>query len=310
MKHYNIHKDLRFLRILKFKQYSKLRLMFVNGVLAIMNTLTVPHEEVKIKKYDFFGYQNGKVSLRLFRLKAQKVKPKGAIVMYHGGGFQMRGTPVHIRLASHLVVSTGYLLYYVNYRLAPKYPFPHALEDSYAGLLFAYEHAKKINPDLEEFIVYGESAGGNLAAAMTLLARDRKWPTITKQLLIYPVTSHRLDTPSMIEYTQTPMWNAILNQSMWESYLSRGDFDMLNYASVLEADLKELPPCYIETAEFDCLRDQGILYAHKLKKSGVNVKELHTNQTVHGYDAVFFSPFIKSIVERRINYILDIEDDL
>jgi acetyl esterase/lipase len=167
-----------------------------------------------------------------------------------------------------------------------------------------------MNPDLEDFIVYGESAGGNLAGAMALLSRDRKGPTITKQMLIYPVTSHRLNTPSMINYTDTPMWNAILNESMWKSYLSNGDFNMLEYASILEADLKGLPPCYIETAEFDCLRDQGILYGHKLKKLGVPVKEFHTNHTVHGYDAVFFSPFIKSIVEKRVEYILDIEEHI
>ena len=308
MKSYDIHKDLRFLKPLKFRQYSPFRLWFANTLIRLMNLLTATHEEVKTKTLKFFGYQNDVISLRLFRLKAQKTIPRGAIVMYHGGGFQMDGTPVHIRLASNLVLKTGYLVYYINYRLGPKFPFPYGLEDSYQGLLYAYEHAKKINPRLEDFVVYGESAGGNLAAAMTLLSRDRFGPKITKQLLIYPVTSHKLDTPSMIKYTDTPMWNATLNQAMWETYLKDGDFGMFNYISILESDLHDLPPCYMETAEFDCLRDQGILYAEKLKAAGIEVTAFHTHQTVHGYDAAFFSPFVRMLVDRRQQYILGVKD--
>lgn len=308
MKPYDIHKELRFLKPLKFSKYSPWRLWFANSVIKVMNALTATHVAVSAKTLKFFGYQQGIIKLRFFRLKAQKIFPKGAIVMYHGGGFQMDGTPVHIRLANDLVVKTGYLVYYIDYRLGPKHPFPYALEDSYEGLLYAYKHAKTINPDLEEFVVYGESAGGNLAAAMTLLSRDRKGPLITKQLLMYPVTSHKLDTPSMINYTDTPMWNAILNKAMWETYFTNGDFGMFKYMSVLEADLHDLPPCYMETAEFDCLRDQGILYAEKLEKSGVDVTAFHTYQTVHGYDAAFFSPYVKMLVDRRQQFILGVKD--
>jgi acetyl esterase len=310
MKSYDIHKDLRFLKPMKLKKYTPFRLKFMNGVLRVMTYLTQPHPMVKTKIYRYQGHQNDLVSLKLFRLKTQKTIPKGAVVFYHGGGFQMTGTPIHIRLASDLVRETGYLVYYINYRLAPKYPFPYALEDGYHGLLFAYDHAKSVNPRLEDFIVYGDSAGGNLAAAMTLLARDRKGPMITKQLLIYPVTSHRLDTPSIKMYEDTPMWNALLNKAMWETYLKDGDFGMLRYASVLEADLHDLPMCYIETAEFDCLRDQGILYDQKLRDAGVDVTSYHTYQTVHGYDGVFFSPFVKTLVERRKKFILGIGDIL
>lgn len=308
MKSYDIHKDLRFLKPLKFKKYSPLRLKFANAVLSVMNLLTAPHPDVRAKTYRFKGYQSDAVRLTLYRLKSQKVKPRGAIVFYHGGGFQMTGTPVHIRLASNLVRDTGFLVYYVHYRLAPKYVFPYALEDSYQALLFAHQHATSIDPELEEFIVYGDSAGGNLAAAMTLLSRDRKGPKITKQLLIYPVTSKDLDTPSMQAYTDTPMWNANLNAAMWQTYLKDGDFGMLHYASVLDADLHDLPKAYIETAEFDCLRDQGILYEQKLKQSGVDVIAFHTYQTVHGYDGVFFSPFVKTLVDRRTLFIMDAKE--
>jgi acetyl esterase len=308
MKSYDIHKDLRFLKTIKFKEYSPLRLKIANGILRIMMFLTVSHVDVKSKTMKYPGYQNDMVSLKLYELKIQKIKPKGAIVFYHGGGFQMIGTPVHIRLVSDLVRQTGYPVYYVNYRLAPEYAFPYALEDSYQGLLYAHNHATWINPNLEEFIVYGDSAGGNLAAAMTLLARDRKGPKITKQVLIYPVTSHRQDTKSIIEYTDVPMWNANLNRAMWENYLRDGDFGMLQYISILEADLHNLPPCYMETAEFDCLRDQGILYDQKLRASGVEVTSFHTYQTVHGYDGVFFSPFVKSLIERRTQFIMGVEN--
>jgi acetyl esterase len=308
MKSYDIHKDLRFLKQMKFKKYSPMRLKFANAILSIMTFLTVPNTNVKFQTYKYTGYQNGNASLTLYRLKVQKIKPKGAIVFYHGGGFQMKTTPVHIRLVNNLVVQTGYLVYHVNYRLAPKYPFPYAHEDAYQGLLFAHAHATWINPDLEDFVVFGDSAGGNLAAAMTLMSRDRKGPTITKQVLIYPVTSHKLDTHSMIEYHDTPMWNANLNKSMWESYLANGDFGMFQYISILEADLHDLPKCYIETAEFDCLRDQGILYDQKLRAAGVDVTAFHTLQTVHGYDGVFFSPYVKTLVERRTQFILGVED--
>jgi acetyl esterase/lipase len=151
--------------------------------------------------------------------------------------------------------------------------------------------------------VAGDSAGGNLATAVTLLARDYDGPKIKRQMLLYPVIDVLQNTPSMKEYFDTPMWNSILNKSMWELYLKNGDLGMIEYASPSLAKLHNLPRAYIETAQFDCLRDEAIDYARRLSEAGVPVKEYHTLKTVHGYDAVFYSKLVKSMIQKRIQFL-------
>lgn len=165
------------------------------------------------------------------------------------------------------------------------------------------EHAEFLGIDENDITIAGDSAGGNLAAGVTLLARDKQGPFIRKQMLIYPVLDVLQQTDSMREFAFTPMWNSILNDAMWKIYLKNGDLGMIQYASPILADLSGLPEAYIETAEYDCLRDEGIQYAEKLLKAGVPVVSHHTLGTVHGYDAVFYSRLMKNMLQNRIAFL-------
>lgn len=309
MRDYNIDKELSILRPIRYKKYSSSRRILVNLFFNMSMYFGRPKKGITIKKYRISGYQKHKIKIYVLRHKKITSNQKGLLYL-HGGGFQIEGTPVHIRMISNMIFDTGHTAVFVKYRLAPKYPFPIGLEDAYHAYLWMLENHENLNIDMTKISVAGDSAGGNLAVGVALLARDRQNQTFDKMLLFYPVIDHRQITPSMKEYDDTPMWNSILNDNMWKFYLKNGDFGMLHYTSLLLGDLTGLPKTYIETAEFDCLRDEGIWFAEKLKALGIKVVEHHTKNTVHGYDAVFFSDFIKERIKERSLFLQgDDEDD-
>ncbi len=302
MNKYEIDHELNILKPLKFSKYTNSRRFFANLVFRLTMFLSRPQKGIREKRFVFRGYHHQKVKLSVYELKNQTGKSPGLLYL-HGGGFQIQGTPVQERMVTNIILKTGHKAIYVNYRLAPKYPFPTALEDCYHALLWMVEHADFLNIDISDISVGGESAGGNLAAAVALLARDRKGPKIHRQMLLYPVLDINQQTDSMKMYFDAPMWNANLNKDMWKIYMKNGDYGMLQYASPSLADVSGLPDAYIETADYDCLRDEGILYGAKLRKAVIHVIEHDTKHTVHGYDAVFYSQLVKNLTRERILFL-------
>ncbi|MBE0701506.1 MAG: alpha/beta hydrolase [Acholeplasmataceae bacterium] len=300
MKSYDIDPQLKILKPLRFQKYTDGRRRLMNGVNCFANFISRPIFNVERKKIIIESYRQGKFKAEFLKLRDQ-IEKTPCILFLHGGGFQMEATPIHLKMVTTMMVGTRYHALYVHYRLAPKHPFPTSLEDAYHALLWLETNKEKLK--ISDIIVAGDSAGGNLATALTLLSRDRNGPQITKQLLLYPVIDHRQTTKTMKSYVDTPMWNAVLNKSMWELYLRDGHHDMLPYASPNLADLHDLPEAYIETAEYDCLRDEGIMYAKQLKAAGVKVTENHTKRTVHGYDACFLSDLVKNLYNDRIRFL-------
>jgi acetyl esterase len=172
----------------------------------------------------------------------------------------------------------------VNYRLAPEHKFPAALEDAYSATKWIAENAADLSGDSNRIAVGGDSAGGNLAASVSLMARDRHGPSIVFQLLIYPVVNHAFDTAS---YTENAEGYWLLRDDMrwfWNHYL-RDEQDGRNpYASPLRAEnLASLPPAFVITAEFDPLRDEGEAYAARLRESGVPVKLTRYDGMIHDF---------------------------
>lgn len=308
MKNYDIDKELKLLRPLRYKKYSQKRRIFFNLFFNMSMIFSNPRKGIKMKKYIIKGYQDHKIKIYVLKHKKIESNQKGLLYI-HGGGFQIEGTPVHINMISNMIYDSGHTAVYVKYRLAPKYPFPIGLEDCYQAYLWMLESHELLNIDPTRISVAGDSAGGNLAVGVALLARDRLKQVFDKMLLFYPVIDHRQITPSMKEFDDTPMWNSILNKSMWEIYLKDGDYGMLNYTSLLLGDLKDLPQTYIETAEYDCLRDEGMWFAEKLKDIGIKVIERHTKKSVHGYDAVFFSDFMKDRIKDRSHFLEGVLED-
>lgn len=305
MPKYKIDPELLILKPLKFKKYTNFRRAMANFVFEFTSFFSRPKRGIRRKHFWIRGYKHMKIKVTFYEKKGQKDK-KPALLYIHGGGFQMKGTTVHQNILQNIVLETGHKGIYVRYHLSPKFPFPAAFFDCYHALLWMNEHADFLGIDENHIHVGGESAGGNLATAITLYARDHHGPSIKKQMLIYPVIDQRQQTPSMLEYDDTPMWNSILNKSMWEDYLRNGDYGLLQYASPSYASLENMPETYIETAQYDCLRDEAIEYARRLSESGVKVHEFHTFRTVHGYDAVFFSKLVKKMMKQRTDFLKSI----
>ncbi len=299
MSKYNIHND--------FKKYEKTPVPLSKWALPIINALTTlgvtvlkPVQGLLVSKREIPGYQNRTIELTLYEPKdIEKNAP--CLIFFHGGAFVLKPAPHHMRLVAEYALKTPCKVVFVDYRLAPNHAFPVGVEDCYAAFHWVCRHAEALNIDKNKIAIGGDSAGGTLAAAVSLMARDRKAPRICFQMLIYPVTDARQITESIKNYTDTPLWNSRLTKKMWKLYLKDGVPDNREYASPMEAmSFENLPDAYVEVSEFDCLRDEGIAYAEALQKSGVNVELNKTIGTIHGFEIAEKSEIVRESVARRI----------
>jgi len=209
-------------------------------------------------------------------------------VQIHGGGFVLGDLDTFEQAPVDIAAGLGAVVVAPDYRLAPEHPFPAGLEDCYATLEWLAANAGELGVDIDRIGVGGESAGGGLAASVALLARDRNGPALRFQLLDIPELDDRLDTPSMIEFVDTPLWNRPAAELSWKYYLSGApDALGLQYAAPSRAEnLAGLPPAFVSTCEFDPLRDEGLIYAQRLVAAGVRT-ELHLYPgTFHGSSMV------------------------
>jgi acetyl esterase/lipase len=208
-----------------------------------------------------------------------------AVLYLHGGAFALGSIDTEHAGALRVAREVGAVVVSVEYRLAPEHPYPAGIEDCYAGLVWLHGAADELGVDVERVAVCGSSAGGGLAAALSLLARDRGGPALCFQYLGIPEIDDRLETTSMRTFHDTPMFNRPAAEVSWRWYLAdlHGSPDVPPYAAPARAtDLAGLPSAYISAMEFDPLRDEGILYALKLLEAGVAV-ELHVFPgTFHG----------------------------
>jgi len=214
----------------------------------------------------------------------ERQTPCPALLDIHGGGFVTGTMAMEHAGAIAFARNLGVVVVAVEYRLAPEHPFPAGIEDCYAALQWLHASAGELGVDIERIGLYGQSAGGGLAAGLALLARDRGGPALCFQFLGIPELDDRLETPSMRDFTDTPMWSRPAAVLSWQRYLGGDDrSDVSPYAAPSRAtDLRGLPPAYVSTMEFDPLRDEGILYALDLMQAGVQV-ELHSFPgTFHG----------------------------
>jgi acetyl esterase len=205
------------------------------------------------------------------------------VLHIHGGGFAVGNVDTEHGISAQVARGVDVVLVSVDYRLAPEHPFPAGVEDCYSALVWMHDHAGELGVDLGRLAVFGSSAGGGLAAALALLARDRHGPSLCFQYLGVPELDDRLETISMKTFTDTPLWNRPNAVLSWRYYLGGEPAEVSPYAAPARAsDLSGLPPAYISTMEFDPLRDEGIVYGLRLLQAGVPV-ELHQYPgTFHG----------------------------
>ena len=224
------------------------------------------------------------VPIRIYRPTADATEPRPCVYEIHGGGFMTGSIDMMDGWCQVAAARLDAVVVSVEYRLAPEHPFPAGVEDCYAGLCWTAQNASDLGVDRDRIAVAGQSAGGGLAAATALLARDRGGPALCFQLLEIPELDDRLETPSMVAFDDTPLWNRPNAVWSWRHYLGPDHSGEVSpYAAPARAmDLSGLPSAYVSTMEFDPLRDEGIEYALRLMQAGVSV-ELHSYPgTFHG----------------------------
>lgn len=231
------------------------------------------------------GGPNGQVSVKLLRPKNAGT-PLPVIVYIHGAGWVFGNSHTHDRLIRELAARVEACVVFPNYSLSPEAKYPTAIEEVYAVLQWIANNGKEHGLDTGRLYIAGDSVGGNMAAAITLLAKERKGPAIHKQLLFYPVTDAGMDTESYREFETGYFLRRDAMAWFWDQYISNDSDREQIYASPLRASKEQmegLPQALIITAEADVLRDEGEAYANKLREAGVSVTAARFQGIIHDF---------------------------
>ncbi|MFI9786782.1 alpha/beta hydrolase [Kitasatospora sp. NPDC051984] len=227
----------------------------------------------------------GPLPLRVYRPEVDAQLP--VLLYLFGGGWTLGSPDTSDAICRRLTNAVGCVTVSVGYRLAPEHPFPAAVHDVIAAAEWIAAHAAELGADAERIAVAGDSAGGNLAAALTLAAHERGGPAIRHQLLVYPNTDHAADTPSVREHDDPLLFNRRSVAWYWGHYLADPADGANPLASPLRApSLAGLPPATVITAEYDPLRDEGEAYAEALRAAGVPVELRRYEGMPHGFFAM------------------------
>jgi acetyl esterase/lipase len=230
-----------------------------------------------------------------------------ALYYTHGGGMITGTARDALGDLLDLAEKVGAALVSVEYRLAPETPHPGPVEDCYAGLVWTAEHAGELGIDPDRIVLIGGSAGGGLAAALALMARDRGGPALTGQLLMCPMLDDRNDSPSVHQMADGRMWKRADNEVGWTSLLgnARGGPDVSPYAAPARAeDLAGLPPAFIDVGSADSFRSEDVDYAERIWRAG-GVAELHVwPGGFHGFDGIVPTAALsQTAVAARVNWL-------
>ena len=224
----------------------------------------------------------GEIPVRIYTPVGTAAFP--VLVYFHGGGWVIGNLDTHDGICRSLANRVGCLVVSVDYRLAPEHTFPAAPEDCYAATRWLAEHAGSLGGDKGRIAVGGDSAGGNLAAVVALMARDRGGPKLAFQLLVYPATDTDFETRSYRENSEGYFLTRADMVWFWNHYAPRDEDRRNPYAAPLRAaSLRGLPPALVITAEFDPLCDDGNAYAARLREDGVPVRLSQQDGLIHGF---------------------------
>lgn len=229
-------------------------------------------------------------TVKIYIMKPEHVSGKPGVVFFiHGGVWIIGNFENHQRLLRDIVVKSGQVGVFVEYTPLPQAKYPTQLDESYAALKWVAAHAGEFGADGSRIAVAGNSVGGNMTAAISLMAKDRKGPKISYQALLIPATDASVDSRSYHAFESGFFLPRAFMKYGWDLYAPDQTTRDNPYVSPLrasEAELKGLPPALVVTAENDPLRDEGEAYAHKLMAAGVNVAATRYNGTIHDFVAL------------------------
>ncbi|MFP7478853.1 alpha/beta hydrolase [Terribacillus saccharophilus] len=241
--------------------------------------------EVDIEDITIPGGPTGEVSIRI--IKPKQIDRNLPVILYsHGAGWVFGNAHTHDHLIRSLAVDSESVVVFPNYSLSPEVRYPVAIEEIYATLEWIAENGEEYGIDTDKITAAGDSVGGNMTAAITLMAKERKGPKISKQLLFYPVTDANFDTESYHQFAEGYFLRRDGMQWFWDQYTTDEQQRNEITASPLRAtieDLKDLPKALVITGEADVLRDEGEAYARKLQEAGVDVTSVRFQGIIHDF---------------------------
>ncbi len=260
-------------------------------------------KEVAHRKSTVKGYQGMKCKVDIFEPSNAKEKLP-CLIYVHGGAFSYKASAYHKKLACMYASKANCRVFFPDYHLTPQYPYPAAYADVLALYRSILEHSEALGIDRERIGLAGDSAGAAIAALICARYEQEGLQRPCLQMLVYPLTDISMQTDSMQRFSDTPLWNAKNNKRMW-SYYCKGLTAKESYAaSPMHSGLpRVIPDAYIETAEVDCLHDEGVLYGEKLREAGANVEINETKGTIHGYDCALHTKIAISNIEKRILFL-------
>jgi len=256
-----------------------------NVLVSIQRSVNVTKLPAGIEDRTISGGPTGEISLRIVRPQGVSGALPG-IMYFHGGGWVLGDKETHDRLVREIANGAQATVVFVDYARSPEAKYPVAVEQAYTATRWVAEHGSSIGVDPSRLVVAGESVGGNMVAAVTMLARARGGPKIDFQALLYPVTDANFDTQSYHQFGEAGYWLTRENMRwFWDSYAPesvRNEPTVSPLRASLD-QLKGLPPALLMTDENDILRDEGEAYVHKLMAAGVRVTAARYLGTIHDF---------------------------
>jgi acetyl esterase len=276
----------------------KMSISEARNVLETLQSTKVEKAAVRIEDTVLPCGKEGDISVRI-------VRPEGGngnlpvILYFHGGGWILGSKNTHDHLIRELAVNTHAAVVFVNYSRSPEIQFPVPIEEAYAATKYIYEHGKKMKLDSSRLAIAGDSVGGNMAAVVAILAKERKGPKILQQVLFYPVTDASMNTESYKQFAEGPWLTKPAMEWFWHAYAPNAADRKKYTASPLLATYEQLhglPPALVITDENDVLRDEGEAYARRLMQAGVEVTSVRYVGTIH--DFVMLNPLANTPAAR------------
>ena len=304
---YQMHEDYKKLPSFDFR-FNKLLVGAVNGLMALDRYRTGRSADPRIsRRKEQIQNPDGSAFNVIIMSSDNQQDNSPALIYYHGGAFALSYASLHLQSCERYALGANCCVIFVDYRLGPSKPFPSGFDDCYRTLEWVRENAQKLRINVAKIAVMGDSAGGALSAGVAQKAKDNRIP-LCAQTLIYPVLDNDCKTESATQFSDTPTWNAGSNRNMWKMYLR--DCDSKNpppYAAPAHReDLTELARAYVETAEFDPLRDEGLEYANRLEEQGVKVQRNATAGTIHGYELSQKNPETVRSMKERVAFLNEV----